>query len=130
MWIAIARKEGKHLSRRKIDEVPNLILNVRQLCEALCLEFGKYRRTLEENAESRKSFLDRYDKKSEEVQDANQISALKSIVGKADTDPLIDKQEAPWMAGFGKLSDLSSENRRVAEMIEDEFERLELGDSA
>ena len=128
--IVIAWKKGKHLSVRKIDKVPHLILNVRQLCEALFLEFEKYRRALKKNAESRKSFLERYDKKIDEVQDTSQIGALKSIAGKADTDPLADEQEAPWMAGFGKLSDLSSENRRVAEMIEEEFERLEPGDSA
>jgi len=128
--ITIAWKKGKHLSVRKIDRVPHLILNVRQLCEALFLEFEKYRRALKKNAESRKSFLDRYDKKIDAVQDTKQICALKTIVGKAETDPPVDEQEAPWMAGFGKLADLSSENRRVAEMIEDEFERLELGDSA
>ena len=33
--------------------------------------------------------------------------------------------EAPWMAGFGALSDLSSENRRVLATIEAEFERIE-----
>ena len=32
--------------------------------------------------------------------------------------------EPPWMAGFGALSDLSDENRRVLEAIEMEFERL------
>ena len=38
--------------------------------------------------------------------------------------------EAPWMAGFGELSDLASENRRIAAVIEDEFETLEPGDIA
>ena len=32
--------------------------------------------------------------------------------------------EPPWMAGFGALSDLSEENRRVLDAIEEEFERL------
>ena len=32
--------------------------------------------------------------------------------------------EAPWMAGFGALADLSNENRRVLGMIEEEFETL------
>ena len=128
--IVLAWKKGKHLSVRKIKEVPNLVLNVRQLCKALFLEFEKYRRVLKKNDKSRKVFLERYNKKIDEVQDAKQICALKTIVGKADAGPFVDEQEAPWMAGFGKLSDLSSENRRVAEMIEDEFERLEPGDSA
>ena len=34
------------------------------------------------------------------------------------------KKEPPWMAGFGALSDIRDENRRVLELIEDEFERL------
>ena len=38
--------------------------------------------------------------------------------------------EPPWMAGFGALSDLSDENRRVLELIEDEFERLSPEDVA
>ena len=33
-------------------------------------------------------------------------------------------EEPPWMAGFGALSDLAAENRRVLASIEDEFERL------
>ena len=31
-------------------------------------------------------------------------------------------REAPWMAGFGGLANLSNENRRVLRMIEEEFE--------
>ena len=31
--------------------------------------------------------------------------------------------EPPWMAGFGTLSDLREENRRVLGLIEEEFER-------
>ncbi len=33
-------------------------------------------------------------------------------------------EEPPWMAGFGALSDLAVENRRVLTLIEDEFESL------
>lgn len=32
--------------------------------------------------------------------------------------------DAPWMAGFGALSDLSDENRRILDIIEQEFETL------
>lgn len=32
--------------------------------------------------------------------------------------------EPPWMAGFGALADLRDENRRIAALIEDEFEKL------
>ena len=38
--------------------------------------------------------------------------------------------EAPWMAGFGALSDLSAENRRVLAVIEQEFETLSPEDLA
>lgn len=36
--------------------------------------------------------------------------------------------EPPWMAGFGALSDLSSEHRRVNAAIEAEFGKLEAED--
>ncbi len=32
--------------------------------------------------------------------------------------------EPPWMAGFGALSDIADENRRVLSLVEEEFERL------
>ena len=38
--------------------------------------------------------------------------------------------DPPWMAGFGALSDLSDENRRILDVIEDEFERLSPEDTA
>ena len=39
-------------------------------------------------------------------------------------------EQPPWMAGFGALSDIRDENRRVIELIEDEFERLSPEDVA
>ena len=36
--------------------------------------------------------------------------------------------DPPWMAGFGALADLSSENRRINAVIEAEFEKLEAED--
>ena len=38
--------------------------------------------------------------------------------------------EPPWMAGFGVLSDLSDENRRILDAIEEEFEKLSPEDLA
>ena len=35
-----------------------------------------------------------------------------------------DDIEAPWMAGFGALSDIADENRYVLDLIEEEFEKL------
>ena len=40
------------------------------------------------------------------------------------------RDEPPWMAGFGALSDLAVENRRVLDVIENEFERLSPQDVA
>ena len=40
-----------------------------------------------------------------------------------ETDP-------PWMVGFGALSDLASENQRVLDTIEEEFETLSSEDAA
>ena len=34
------------------------------------------------------------------------------------------EREAPWMAGFGALSDLAEENRHVLAVIEREFETV------
>ncbi len=36
--------------------------------------------------------------------------------------------EPPWMAAFGALSDLASENKHVLEMIDAEFEESPAGD--
>ena len=33
--------------------------------------------------------------------------------------------QRPWMATFGELSDLGDEHRRILDIIEEEFERLE-----
>lgn len=40
------------------------------------------------------------------------------------------KTDPPWMAGFGALSDLSDENRRILEIIEEEFETISPEDIA
>ena len=36
----------------------------------------------------------------------------------------------PWMAGFGALSDLGDEHKRVRNIIEEEFEKIEQEDLA
>lgn len=85
LGIAIAWKEGKHLSVRTICGVPNLVFNVRQLCDALFREFENYRCFLKKDAQARQSFLDKYKNNIEKVTNRKQICVLKSIVGKADT---------------------------------------------
>ena len=42
----------------------------------------------------------------------------------------VGNEEPPWMAGFGALSDLADENRRVLEAIDMEFESHPREDSA
>ena len=51
--------------------------------------------------------------------------ALEEKLRRGAVDPRVPEREAPWMAGFGALSDLSSENRRVLATIEAEFERID-----
>ena len=54
-----------------------------------------------------------------------QAKALAAARGKA-----AGNTEPPWMAGFGALSDLSDENRRILDAIEEEFEQLPAEDLA
>ena len=42
----------------------------------------------------------------------------------------VHAKDAPWMAGFGALSDLSDENERLLGVIEEEFEILTPEDPA
>ena len=52
--------------------------------------------------------------------------ALEEKLRSSAADPCAAEREVPpWMAGFGALSDLASENRRVLATIEAEFERIE-----
>lgn len=48
----------------------------------------------------------------------------------ASDEPRTRRPEAPWMDGFGALSDLAEENRRVLDVIEQEFETLAPDDLA
>ena len=36
----------------------------------------------------------------------------------------------PWMTGFGALADLSDENRRIMNLIDEEFEKIDPEDAA
>lgn len=56
--------------------------------------------------------------------------ALEEQLRHCTTDDRIGSTEPRWMAGFGALSDLSRENRRVLDAIEEEFERLSPEDLA
>ncbi len=50
--------------------------------------------------------------------------ALEQQLRRCTSENRTGNAEPPWMAGFGALSDLSDENRRVLKAIEEEFERL------
>ncbi len=50
--------------------------------------------------------------------------ALEAQVRQCANDTHAGETDAPWMAGFGELSDLSDENHRILNVIEEEFERL------
>lgn len=50
--------------------------------------------------------------------------ALKDKLRRCADDTARGEHDAPWMAGFGDLADLSHEHRRVAAAIAEEFETL------
>ncbi len=56
--------------------------------------------------------------------------ALEEKLQRCAQYPANHETDPPWMAGFGVLSDLKSENRRVLDAIEEEFETLSPEDVA
>lgn len=50
--------------------------------------------------------------------------AVEERIRRCSHDDRAGDTEPPWMAGFGALSDLADENRRILASIEAEFERL------
>lgn len=52
-------------------------------------------------------------------------AALEEQIQRYTEETQADEAEAPWMAGFGALSDLSDENRRILKLINEEFETLD-----
>ena len=58
------------------------------------------------------------------------IEALEEQFRRCASESGSRKSEAPWMDGFGALSDLSDENRRVLDVIDQEFETLAPDDLA
>ena len=56
--------------------------------------------------------------------------ALEEKLQRCTKRPAPHETDPPWMAGFGALSDLASENRRVLNAIEEEFETLSSEDAA
>ena len=56
--------------------------------------------------------------------------ALEVQLRHCTNDQPVGNSWPPWMAGFGVLSNLSVENRRILDVIEDEFETLPSHDLA
>jgi hypothetical protein len=58
--LAITWREHQHLSIIEIDGIPNLVLNVTQLCRDLFSSFDEYRAELERSGEARDRFFTTY----------------------------------------------------------------------
>lgn len=48
-------------------------------------------------------------------------AALEEQIRRYTQETQTHEAEAPWMAGFGALSDLADENQRISKLIEEEF---------
>ncbi len=81
MRLAVAWKEHLHLSVKEIEGVPNLILNVTQLCRDLFSSFDEYRAKLEKNGEARDRFFTTYRQIGiKEVTVPSEIAAWREIL--------------------------------------------------
>ena len=79
--LAVAWKEHLHLSVKEIEGVPNLILNVTQLCRDLFSSFDEYRAKLEKNGEGRDRFFTTYRQIGiKEVTVPSEIAAWREIL--------------------------------------------------
>ena len=52
-------------------------------------------------------------------------AALEEQIRRYTQETQTHEAEAPWMAGFGALSDLADENQRISKLIEEEFGTLD-----
>lgn len=52
-------------------------------------------------------------------------TALEEQIRRYTQETQTREAEAPWMAGFGALSDLADENQRILKLIEEEFGGLD-----
>ena len=56
--------------------------------------------------------------------------ALEKKLRSCVDEPAAGQVVPPWMAGFGALADLSEENRRVLDLVDGEFEKIDPEDAA
>ena len=80
--IAIAWKEHQHLSIKEIGGIPNLVLNVKDLCRDLFSAFDQYRDDLEKDGTARDKFFTTYrrEKVTEVESGGNEASAWQEIL--------------------------------------------------
>ena len=56
--------------------------------------------------------------------------ALEEKLRRCVDGPAAGQVAPPWMAGFGGLADLSDENRRIMNLIDEDFEKTDPEDAA
>jgi hypothetical protein len=79
--LAIAWREHRHLSVKEIDGVPNLVLNVNQLCRDLFSSFEEYLNELKRNGEARDRFFTTYRAVGiVDIKDPGEITAWQEIL--------------------------------------------------
>lgn len=79
--LAVAWREHRHLSVKKLEGVPNLILNVTQLCRDLFSSFDEYRAELEKSGNARDRFFTTYRQVGiEEVTVPGEIAAWQEVL--------------------------------------------------
>ena len=83
--LAIAWREHRHLSVKEIEGVPNLVLNVTQLCRDLFSLIEEYRAELQSSGPARDQFYTTYRRLGTiDIRVPEEISAWQAIVGTRD----------------------------------------------
>lgn len=79
--LAVSWREHQHLSVKEIEGVPNLVLNVTQLCRDLFSSFDDYRAELEKSGEARDRFFTTYRQVGTiDVTSPGEIAAWREVV--------------------------------------------------
>ena len=78
--LAIAWKQSQHLSTIELDNIPNLVVNVNDLCGSLFSAFDEYKTELRNSGEARDRFLRTYRKGSEKKVPDGEIDAWRKIL--------------------------------------------------
>ncbi len=81
---AIAWKKSQHLSTIEIGGIPNLIINVNDLCGSLFSAFDEYETELRNSGEARDRFFQTYRKESEKEVPDGEIDAWRNILKQSE----------------------------------------------